>query len=205
MLLSNIQLDSLKEVVNIGVGKASSVLSEMLDSRVHLSVPSLKILKAADLKDYQQFNNTNLSMVNMGFEGCFNGSIMLAFPPKSADIMVTNLTGEELSGSEMDSIRSGALIEVGNILLNGVLGSLSNIIDERLDYTIPMYYEDNIQNMMKQKTTNITQDKILILLAETKFEIDTLEISGKVLLFMELDSFNTLLQKLNTLVNESPN
>jgi len=35
------QLDALREVVNIGIGKAASIFNGMLDSHVELEVPSI--------------------------------------------------------------------------------------------------------------------------------------------------------------------
>ena len=48
-MLSEIQLDSLKEVVNIGIGRAGSVLSELIGSKVLLKVPVIGTCQIADI------------------------------------------------------------------------------------------------------------------------------------------------------------
>jgi chemotaxis protein CheC len=41
--LSELELDALTELVNLGVSRAASNLSEMVTEQVHLSVPSVLI------------------------------------------------------------------------------------------------------------------------------------------------------------------
>ena len=43
--LSNIQLDALKEVSNIGAGNAATALSMMLGKKIDMTVPSVNMIK----------------------------------------------------------------------------------------------------------------------------------------------------------------
>ena len=52
MAYSNIQLDALKEVMNIGGGKAATTISQMVGSVIRMRVPEVNILSYDEL--YQQ-------------------------------------------------------------------------------------------------------------------------------------------------------
>ena len=43
------QIDALKELINIGVGKAAAMLNQMVNIRVHLKVPFVKVLTLSKL------------------------------------------------------------------------------------------------------------------------------------------------------------
>ena len=78
------QFDALKEIVNIGVGRAASALNEMLDAHIELKVPTICFfnLKETD-KIPKHLQIDQLSCVQMGFKGSFNGKAALVFPPES--------------------------------------------------------------------------------------------------------------------------
>ncbi len=44
--MSSEQLDALKEMIGVGMGKAVSILKEMLEFHIELKVPSLSIIKS---------------------------------------------------------------------------------------------------------------------------------------------------------------
>jgi len=52
---------------------------------------------------------------------------------------------ENIQEEGLDSIRSGTLCEVGNILINAVLGTISNELRLNLEYTVPVYQEGTAQ------------------------------------------------------------
>jgi|GEM_PF-3941068 len=50
MNINNEQLDAIKEIFNIGVGKGAQVLSQLLESHIQLEVPDIRIYKYDDLE-----------------------------------------------------------------------------------------------------------------------------------------------------------
>ena len=44
------QIDALKELINIGIGRSASMLNEMVNTRVYLQVPSVKVFSPKDAK-----------------------------------------------------------------------------------------------------------------------------------------------------------
>ena len=195
MNVTNEQIDALKELINIGVGSGADVLNTMLDSHIQLQVPYLKILLPGELVDEAQMHGSEqLSAINLPFQGSFLGSAELVFPSESASKLITALTNEKTDPSDIDSIRAGALSEVGNIVLNAVMGTISNLLNLTLTYSVPNYIEGKIKDLML--ANKISCDTI-ILLAKTQFCIKNLEIEGDILLFLEVGSFDRLLASLD--------
>ena len=195
MELSPAQLDVLTELMNIGVGQGAGVLNAMIDSHVELSVPSVRVMSAPDVvKELSGASQETVSAVQLRFSGNFRGSAGLFFPPDSAVKLVDILAGDDTGPSDLDELMIGTLTEVGNMILNGVMGSISNVIDHHLDYTIPTYTDGTIDRVVSSSISAATD---MVIVAETEFRAEALEISGRILLFIEVTSFADLVKALD--------
>lgn len=189
------QVDALQELVNIGVGRAAGVLNEMIDSHICLQVPFIKILSPLQMKDEleQRLGVYHISAVRLCFTGSFNGNAQLVFPTDSASKLVAVLTHEELGTPDLDSVKIGTLTEVGNIVINGVMGSVSNLLRQHLNYSLPIYLEDTIGHLL---SANSWESNATVLLAQARFTIEQLQIEGDIILIFKVGSFDALLAAL---------
>jgi chemotaxis protein CheC len=131
--------------------------------------------------------------VRQDFSGPFSGIAELVFPTDSASILAAMLTGEEPGTPDLDAVRIGTLSEVGNILINSVIGSIGNVLQQRLDYALPNYIEDTVENLLNSDDNN---NDSMILLAQTQFTVEQLQIRGDIVLIFEVGSFDVLLNAL---------
>lgn len=195
------QLDVIKELINIGVGRAASALNQMVDSRIHLQVPEVRILTTEEfLAELALLGRQRLSAVRMRFTGSFSGSAALLFPPSSAANLVATLAGDDPDSTDLDSIRAGTLAEVGNILINNVMGSISNFLDQRLTFSLPVYLEDNLETLCR--TGGNEEGRQTILMARTHFRIEQLQVEGDIHLRFDWGSFDRVLANIDALIRE---
>ena len=187
------QIDALQELVNIGVGRAASVLNEMVEARIILQIPFIQVLSPLNLKQELEgrFDEDYLAAVRLDFTGAFSGAAELVFPTDSASTLVALLTGEEPGTPDLDALRIGTLSEVGNIVINSVMGSISNVLKQHMDYEVPVYVEDTIENLLT------ADSNVAILLAQARFTIEQLQVIGDIILLFELNSFDALLRAIN--------
>lgn len=185
------QIDALKELANMGVGQAASLLHEMLGCDIRLQVPDLRILHGigADT-DSDELLSKQLSMVEINFDGDLSGTAMLAFPPQGASKLIKVLTGEEPLEIHLNSLVADTLTEVGNVVLNSVMGLISNMFEQNWRYSVPAYKLNTVNNLLKD-FDNI--EKVTILLIQTNFIVDELEINGDIYIVFGLGSLNKLL------------
>ena len=196
MNLTDTQIDTLQELVNVGVGRAAGMLNQMVNSHIELQVPFTKILSLLAVKEEleQQLNGDRLSAVQLEFIGSFSGIAQLVFPTDSAAALVSTLTGERIGTFDLDSVKIGTLSEVGNIVINGVMGSISNVLEEHLDYSLPVYVEDTVENLL---TADGFESDVAVLLSRARFNIEHLQITGDIILIFKVGSFDVLLGSLN--------
>ena len=191
------QVEGLRELINIGVGRGASVLNTMLQSHIHLEVPKLKILTPQNFKnEVKKFGENRLAAVELDFKGLFSGTAQLVFPAGTASSLVTTLIGEGATHQDMDSLQAGTLTEIGNIVLNGVIGSIANVLKLRFEYSVPTYLEETMTVLFR---STAGEDDLAILLAQARFIVEKLNIDGDILLFFEVGALDKLLRAINAL------
>ena len=202
MNLTLSHIDALQELVNIGVGRAAGVLNDMLASPIQLNIPEVRLLTPEELKLElkNQFGDSLLATVQLSFSGSFSGTAELVFPTESAATLVSVLTGEAPGTPDLDVVKIGALLEIGNIVLNGIMGSLSNALIEHLDYSLPVYSESKVNNFPIFASVG---EKTKILLAHACFMIEQLHIAGNIILMFSVGSLDALLKAIDQAFGEA--
>ncbi|MCE1188727.1 MAG: chemotaxis protein CheC [Ignavibacteria bacterium] len=198
MYLNNEQVDLFREMINVGVGKSAALLHEMIDAHIKLYVPNVWFTSINELREYlKQTHDTHNSAIKLNFNGPFSGIAEVVFPYESAVNLVALLTGEDADSPDMDKIRVGTLNEVANIILNGVMGSIANILDDTFSYSVPVYLEGDYNFFL----LNEVKEDSVVLMNETHFEAKSLNVEGKILLALQMSSFEKLKSGLDKLIN----
>ena len=129
---SDLQLDALRELANVGSGTASTALSGMLGRSVDISVPSVNVLPMADAVGAIGDAEAEATGVVLGVVGDMAASVLLLFTPKDAELMC-GLLGVE-AGTEFGV---SALMEIGNIMGASYLNALGQMTGMELEPTPP--------------------------------------------------------------------
>jgi len=179
--LSEIQKEALLELLNIGVNESTNILSEILNVEIDLQIPSIKIISADKLiEELQEVGKENYSAVNMEFRNSFSGVSQLVFSQDSANKLVDVFTRQVLGNGDFDEIKAGALIEIGNIILNAILATFSNALEHEFQFYVPVFFENYKKEFFEQREKYIGE---VVLLGKTLFNIEQYHISGDIILY----------------------
>lgn len=201
MHLSPEQLDALQELLNIGVGRAAGSLNQMIEKPIRLHIPFIQVGTREELTPHiQQIQQAPVSSVQLPFQGTFSGSACLLFPTTSAATLITALIGDEEDSDTMDSLREATLTEIGNIVLNGVMGSLANILQNRITYSVPFYQETSLLELLQPLSSDSCD---ILLWAQTQFTIEDYAITGDIILMMGITDMRLLINALNILITST--
>ncbi len=192
--------ESLREIVNIGMGSGASVLNMMLNSHISLKIPIMKFVSRDELiYELSDSKEDKLAAVNMSYSGEVSGDIQLIFTQDSAVQLVAALVGPEAAEDMVEDIGAGALVEMGNVVLNGVMGSVSNVLGFTFTYSVPNYLEDIAEALVKSDVDN---NDTTMLMAKTNFEIQEFNIMGNLILYFKYDSVKRLLLAIRNMIEE---
>jgi chemotaxis protein CheC len=170
--------DVLSELVTLGVGRAAAALSDLVGERVELNVPRVRLCTTAELSaEGEPLSDPVSTVVVQDFHGGLSGRAALAFPRSSAVSLGSLLSGSDVAATQVDLEVGGILLEVGNIVLNGVLGSLSNETGLQLEYALPDLFDDGpaLPRLLPEQTG----DRHL-LVADVEFSVQHRDISGTI-------------------------
>jgi chemotaxis protein CheC len=189
--LDELERDALTEVVNIGVSRAALSLRKMINREVTLSVPSVEIVTrktAASL--IGQRESEPLVAVQQLFEGAFSGRALLIFPESNGLALVRGIVSEELEEADLLEMRDEALGETGNIILNGCLGSMANMLQQTLKMSLPAVRRGD--STMLFRTLGVPDDEGYVLFLYINFAVRHRDIRGYIAMIMDLPSIETL-------------
>ena len=188
---SELQLDLLRELINVGIGRAAAAINQLTQSHVVLSVPRVHVLQVAEaLAEAGDISRAQVSVVELGFDGLFTGSAVLIFSPEEASRLVQILLGDTPSLEEQHLMQAGTLQEVGNLVLNAVMGSIANILGDSFTYLPPDHFETPFADLLLHESTA----ESVILIARTSFILEDHEVEGTVLVVFKQGSFAALLE-----------
>jgi len=199
-MLTNSQATTLTEIIDTGVGRAGSILGQLVGSPVKLHIPSVGLADLTELHECLSLANTSdLAAVRQNFSGSLNGRALLLFPKSSGDSLARQLIGDGSDITSMDAERQETLTELGNILLNSVLGSLSNLLSLRFDYDVPVYSEACLSEFLMTEAVDPDEsdDPSRVLYSNAHFDIEAFRVTGNVLIIFGVASFDQLLAQVD--------
>ncbi|WP_406694670.1 chemotaxis protein CheC [Singulisphaera sp. Ch08] len=191
MRLDPYQEDALREVINIGIGRAAATLSELMGTRIELSIPGVAIYEFDDWIRRGGPGVAGVAVVQ-DFEGPCSGRAVLVLPRDSGLRMAQILGGVEDGLDELDLELSGILAEVGNIMINAVLGSLANATGARLSYGLPEFYSE--PELAFLSTPGAEEGVRGLLVADAHFHVRQFAVRGSLLIAFARDGVEVLVQ-----------
>jgi len=201
-LLSELQLDALTELVNIGVSRAASSLREMVGSQVHLSVPNVTLeTRAGAIAILAKREISNLVAVHQVFEGDITGRALLIFPETKSLELVRAITGGDLPLEDIIELEQEALAETGNILLNSCLATIANMLQRSLKMSLPEVLRGNAATFFSLAPPPEAGDVVMFLYIT--FAIRERDISGYIAMIMDLPSLTALTHLLDDFIHRA--
>lgn len=188
--------DVLKELGNIGAGNAMTALSQMLQCKVDMKVPQVKLLDFADVGEMMGGEEQIMVGVFLGVEGDITGSMMFMVEEESARHLIQKITmGMLPEGGEFDEMGLSAMKEVGNIITGAYLNSLSTLTNLKIFPTPPALTVDMAGAILSVPAIQfgIIGDKILLI--QSQF-YDEVELDGYFILLPDLESYEKILTAL---------
>jgi chemotaxis protein CheC len=129
---TELQLDALRELANIGSGTASTALSGMLGRSVDISVPNAQALPLAEAVEAAGDAEAEVTGIVLGITGEMRGTVLLLVPPRDADA-ICRMLGVEPDGEFARS----ALGEIGNVVGTSYINALASMTGLEIEPTPP--------------------------------------------------------------------
>ena len=198
--MSETYMDVLKEIGNIGAGNAMTALSQMLQCKVDMKVPQVKLLELRDMGAMVGSEEQLMAGVFLGVEGDITGSIMFLIELESAKSLIKKIMMGYSSGAEiLDEMEMSALQEVSNIITGAYLNSLSMLTNLKIYPTPPSTSIDMAGAILSVPAIEFGALGDKILLIQSQF-YDEVEIDGYFVLIPDMESYKKILTSLGMML-----
>ncbi|MGI6124179.1 MAG: chemotaxis protein CheC [Acetivibrionales bacterium] len=195
--INSYHLDVLKEIGNIGAGNAATALAKMLDKKIDMKVPQIRVMKFSEVSDVLGGAESEVVGILLGVNGDINGNILFVLDLISARRLVNMLMGRPLNDEiEFNSMECSALQEIGNILAGSYLSSLSNLTNLRILSDIPGLAIDMAGAILSVPAIEFGKSSDTVLYIENEFTYGVDSVVGDFFLVPDEISYGRLLNAL---------
>src|SRR6187551_2975351 len=197
--LSELQLDALTELVNLGVSRAAGNLAVMVREEVILSVPKVALMTRQDaIRTLSQRDSRSLVAVHQTFEGEIVGRALLIFPEERSLELVRSLVSSELSNEEIIELEQEALAETGNVILNSCLATIANSLESNLRMSLPEVLRGEGRRFFNLPPPPAQGPTVLFIYIN--FALRRRDVAGYIAMMMDMPSLTALQKLLRNLI-----
>ena len=197
--------DVLKELGNIGAGNATTALAQLINCKVDMKVPQVRLLNFNELGALLGGEETILVSIYLQVEGDVEGSMMFVLSEDSALHLVNKLMSGMLGVPEkpieechFGEMECSAMKEVGNIITGAYLNALSSLTNMKIFPSVPQLGIDMAGAILSVPAEEFGVMGDNILLIQTQFS-DDIELDGYFILIPDVESYERILSALGVM------
>ena len=188
---TDLQLDALRELANIGSGTAGTALSSMLGHSVDISVPSALVLPFAEAVEATGPAESEVTGIVLGVFGDMTATVLLLVPPADAATMCRMLGLEP-----DDEYALSALGEIGNIVGSSYINALGAMTGMEMEPTPPATATDMLGAIVQTVLTSHAEGGDVALLLDSKLQVEGEDCSISFVLVPDQGGVDQLLERL---------
>lgn len=201
--ITSLQLDILKEIGNIGAGHAATALSTLLNKKIDMKVPQVRVASFDEMMEMAGGPDNVVVSVFLRIEGEAPGSMFFVLPLSQGARFIQQMTGEKDFSFEeppYSELGLSAMQELGNILSGSYLSSLSDFTNLNLYPSVPALSVDMAGAIISFGLLEVSQKSDTAIVIDTALKEDeipeTESVRGHFFLLPDPDSFDTIFKAL---------
>lgn len=199
MELTELELDALGEIFNIGVGLAADVMSQMVNESVRMSVPVVEVI-SHDVADHYFVEHVKrpLCAIRQSYLGDVSTDAILMFPEDNSLELVRAMVGNDLPVEQLSDMERDAMAEIGNIILNAVISSISNTLGLAFEGALPDVTVIDAQGVFTDLLARCQSGRnpSTVLALTIDFALESRQVNGYLAFLLDIPSSERLVSQL---------
>ena len=184
-------MDVLKEIGNIGAGNATTALASMLQCRIDMAVPEVKLIEVDELAESLGGKERVMTAIFLEVEGDITGDIIFLLEKGSASFLVSKLMGMEVNAESFSEMELSCIKEISNIIAGSYLNSLSTLTNLKIYPSVPQLQMDMVDSLLHSPMSG-AKDNDQILFIQTEFT-DDIQLGGYFVMIPDSESYGKIL------------
>lgn len=195
--LSDIHLDVMREIGNIGAGNACTALSVLLGTMIDMSVPKIQVLGFDDTSDYLGGPDTEILGVKIDVTDDLTGMMFHIVNKRFAERIINTFYEKKLETlASIDEMDSSVISEMANITSGAYANSIATLTGLFVNIGTPAQKTSTVADVLRVPLKAFAESGDKILVVDEQFIIDKEQITSNMLLVLEPESQKKLFEKL---------
>lgn len=172
-----LEIDGLKEIINIGGGNAATSISLLVNRRIDMRVPEVEILSYDEMYEQVMQDSEEVYAVMSRIIGDeIGGMFLFVLSQETANRMTEYMMGAKTSNPE---ITNSAVTEMTNILSNSFLNAIGKLLEKQLISSLPVMQYDYFGAIISSLYMAMDQydDQMLVIRNEFFYDEERLDAS----------------------------
>lgn len=199
--LNDENFDQLKEIINIGASHASTALSQMIKTRVMITVPKVFFDKIENLSAVFEFDSGKVSVALLNIYGDANGIMFFMFTQGAEKKLAKLLVQSEDDSGVLNELEISAVKEVANILAGSCLSAFSKFLDMNLVHSVSDIAVDTIDSIINTIAVEIGQNHDSALIFQVDFSVPDSDINSTLFFFVDPEATQRIIEKVEEKYN----
>ena len=192
-----LEFDILKEIGSIGGGNAATALSSMLNAKVNMSMPAVRVLGVNAALNLLGDPEELVAAIFVEMSGELEGVMLFILTKEFADEIVQRMLGKGgVDMLELDEIDSSVLTEIGNIVISSYITAMSSLANVEVELSVPQFTANMLGGILSVPIAVMGQHSDRIMMITGEFKIDGKALNSNMLLLPDVKSLNVLMKKL---------
>ena len=193
--LSELQLDVLREIGNVGAGNSATALSRLIQRRIEMNVPHVALVPIEDVPEFVGGPELVVVGIFLRVYGKAPSNILFLIPRDSAFALADTMCGREVgtTTTELSPMDESALMEVGNILAGSYLNAFYSFTGISMLPSVPALAVDMAGAILNVVLVQLGEMGDHALLIETNFVADDRSIKGHFFLVPDPGSLSSIM------------
>lgn len=194
--LSDMHIDALREIGNIGSGNAASSLAMMLSDQIDILVPVVRILDYEQVMEELGGPEQMIVGLLLCLDGDVNGMIMFLLHQNFANTLLASLIGEADVGGTVDEMSYSALQEVANIMAASYVNAIADLTGFTINVSVPSMCVDMLGAILSVPAIHYANISDKMIFIEDKFHGKDLNAPNHILLIPDVESLDKIMTSL---------
>ncbi|MCI1990108.1 MAG: chemotaxis protein CheC [Oscillospiraceae bacterium] len=195
--LNDMHIDVLKEIGNIGAGNAATSLAQMMNRKIDMVAPAVRVLDIADADRALGGPETPVVAILVELHGDIRGIMMFVIGQKFAQTLLQGLLGEEKSDClHLSDMEHSALSEIGNIMIGSYTAAIASLSNLEIKISVPAVTADMVGSLLTVPAAEMGSVSDKIIFIEDDFINSNDIITANMMLIPNLESLNKLMNSL---------
>lgn len=154
---TDLQLDALREVANVGAGHAARALSALVGGqKMGMDIPRAQRVEAPELAEMLGGAGASVVCVSFQMTGALAGQILLVWTEPDAQVLAEWLLKSGGPSNAKGSV-SSALAEAANIIASACLSAVGQLAGIKLLPSVPHLQRSNAEDVARQALLPLSQ------------------------------------------------